>query len=646
MRSSNRRRRMAVPMVTCVEVCESRQLLSGHGLEARLTGNSGQVASAEYKVRESIRSFEVAVLVGAQGTYDVSVSNVVVGRIQVGSAGTGSLELTDNPRDADEFAFPSNWPGVDAGTEVRIQGLASGTLAVKGEDDHVVASHFFQFSGSGAQIGTAQFEIEAERGIEQREFELEAFNLAPSTDFPLLINGTPVATVTSSVFGVVRVRYSDKTRPDALPFPSAFPAVNSATVISLGADDAAITSQVSTRPDDRGQDNGVTHLRVSLIGAGAESGAASFEVTAASGGIPASSEFKVELWNAPAGAVYEVKVGGISVGSVTIGRRGFGRLQFESGDDRKPFPQNWPGISSGTVVTVGQILSGTFIGAGRVADPSNQDLNDAYQIDHALGLRSTGDYFENHGGRGEKWMRDSKGHWYFVTPDGGLYKWDGQTGANGSLVTILDASFHERPEVLHDSQPVQNLAMDDRLLRATAAELDQEFELSVGANTFENHGGKGERWIKGRKHWFFITPDGTLTRWDRKPGANGEVIGKLDSRFHHDLTRLTNATRWLNGVERAYALDRGLEFTQPARDYFNFGGKQEKWILGSERWYFITPDGAVHRWNGKPGANGTVLTYLPKRYYDDTKILTDAAITGTAASRSMLDDVFADNVLL
>ncbi len=136
-----------------------------------------------------------------------------------------------------------------------------------------------------------------------------------------------------------------------------------------------------------------------------------------------------------------------------------------------------------------------------------------------------------------------------------MYRWDGKAGANGTLITVLDPAFHEKPELLHEAKAVRDLALDDDLLRATAAELDTELGLVSSSTTYEDWGGKSERWIKGTKGWYFITPDGTLTKWNGQSGANGEVVARFDSRFHEDLTLLTSATQKLLNSEKANALD-------------------------------------------------------------------------------------------
>ncbi|HTN75660.1 MAG TPA: hypothetical protein VL096_10460, partial [Pirellulaceae bacterium] len=42
-----------------------------------------------------------------------------------------------------------------------------------------------------------------------------------------------------------------------------------------------------------------------------------------------------------------------------------------------------------------------------------------------LGLSTTGQYHENWGGLGERWLQGDKEAWYYITPAGELYRWDG-----------------------------------------------------------------------------------------------------------------------------------------------------------------------------------------------------------------------------
>lgn len=54
-----------------------------------------------------------------------------------------------------------------------------------------------------------------------------------------------------------------------------------------------------------------------------------------------------------------------------------------------------------------------------------RELERSRLLGDRLGLSTTGTYSENWGGRGEKWLLGDKDTWYFITPDGELYRWNG-----------------------------------------------------------------------------------------------------------------------------------------------------------------------------------------------------------------------------
>ena len=305
--------------------------------------------------------------------------------------------------------------------------------------------------------------------------------------------------------------------------------------------------------DPASQANGLSnsddgdHLRLNLTSVGTIQGRAKFE----SPRNGSDAEFQVEVWNGTADDQLAVVVDGVTVGQITINRRGFGELRFENGDDGGVFLANWPGISDGSTVTVGAELSGNFSGAGRVTDASPAEFDEAYDLDHRLELERTADMFENWGGLGEKWLR-GKGGWYFITPDGSFY------------------------------------------------------------------------------------------HWTRGSGMNGELVAGLDSRYHADPTLLTEALQGLSVDEAAYAIDHGLNLRTTPSDFFNRGGRNEKWLRGDGGWYFITEDGGFYSWDGKPAASGILIMTLSATYYNDLSLLASTTSGGREDIDGLLDNVFAD----
>lgn len=62
----------------------------------------------------------------------------------------------------------------------------------------------------------------------------------------------------------------------------------------------------------------------------------------------------------------------------------------------------------------------------------------ARQLGDRLGLFATGNYHENWGGLGERWLVGDKDAWYYVTPEGQVYRWSGQQNASGALWRLAE----------------------------------------------------------------------------------------------------------------------------------------------------------------------------------------------------------------
>lgn len=87
-----------------------------------------------------------------------------------------------------------------------------------------------------------------------------------------------------------------------------------------------------------------------------------------------------------------------------------------------------------------------------------------YTLDTSLGLKYTGNYHENYGGRGERWLGAPGAEWYYVTPIGDLYKWHGAAASTsilvqGTLVASLGMSYYNDPVLIWAAQnPVIDVA--------------------------------------------------------------------------------------------------------------------------------------------------------------------------------------------
>ncbi len=225
----------------------------------------------------------------------------------------------------------------------------------------------------------------------------------------------------------------------------------------------------------------------------------------------------------------------------------------------------------------------------------------AAYFDEKLGLQAADKVYENWGGRGEKWLLGRQREWYFVLPDGSLYEWDRQPTATGRLVARLSPDYHSNLNLLYDAHAyaidslyrldsvdnrwtnwagldekwiksggswyyllpngtlwlfrsklptglagIQIAAIDrgyysdpNRLARAQATHLATFLGLHVGGDLSPSGGGSQEKWFLDRdQHWLFLTPDGSLHRWNGGPTTAGPRLAMLDSADYADLSWL------------------------------------------------------------------------------------------------------------
>ena len=153
----------------------------------------------------------------------------------------------------------------------------------------------------------------------------------------------------------------------------------------------------------------------------------------------------------------------------------------------------------------------------------------AVAADRDRGLYAAGSEYLNWGGWQEKWLLGSAG-WHFVTPAGALYHSPGGTMSGVQLVAQLDPSYYADPGRLAEAHTARH-----------AYELNRDLGLYPAGGEWLNWGGRNEKWLLGTAGWYFVTPDGTLTRWDNSATASGTVAGKVDPSYHADLSRLTEA---------------------------------------------------------------------------------------------------------
>ncbi len=158
-------------------------------------------------------------------------------------------------------------------------------------------------------------------------------------------------------------------------------------------------------------------------------------------------------------------------------------------------------------------------------DPTTSSLARLYNF------TTTANDFRNWGGRNERWFFSNVG-WMFITPDGNIYRWDNKSGANGSLIATVDVSCYLNLArfCTHSTQFTDEDSATS--MSNLARTLDRAMQLRPSGNLSLNWGGRNEKWIQGQPGWYFVTPDGRLFKWDGLSGADGQLVGELDSNYY------------------------------------------------------------------------------------------------------------------
>ena len=127
-------------------------------------------------------------------------------------------------------------------------------------------------------------------------------------------------------------------------------------------------------------------------------------------------------------------------------------------------------------------------------------------------------------------------------------------------------------------------------------------------NDFLNWGGRGEVWMMSNQGWTFMTPDGNLHMWDGGKGATGNVVAELGPEMFNNRDALVQPSVMtdddqaanLDSIVTAVRQTEGLRAT--ANLFENYLGLGERWLLGTNGWYFVLPDGMLYQYDRDGGA--------------------------------------------
>ncbi|MDG1893905.1 MAG: DNRLRE domain-containing protein [Fuerstiella sp.] len=197
-------------------------------------------------------------------------------------------------------------------------------------------------------------------------------------------------------------------------------------------------------------------------------------------------------------------------------------------------------VTQGATYTVRQVLPDGWTESVSIefdlTSPMSQMVND-------LALEYRDSYYESFGGLGEKWIFSPKTGWHYITPDGSLFRWDGNaidesSPLSGSFVTIVGTMYFDDPALLFGGQysdspseaDVQPVIMRVDFGSYESVDVSGRVWLDFFANSQRDDIAlipdylklfpldalqDGHEWFYDYEHddWYIINPDGQAAYW-------------------------------------------------------------------------------------------------------------------------------------
>ena len=262
-------------------------------------------------------------------------------------------------------------------------------------------------------------------------------------------------------------------------------------------------------------------------------------------------------------------------------------------------------------------------------------------LDQTLGLNFTGDFFTNFsegdsGGRvalNEKWLLADDGRtWYYIEPNGDLYRWLGGGVLNREFVATVSTEAYDNPALLYDAQPGGVTVPVTATITGNVLTLDPAPGF-VGAFTVVATVSDGER-TDTETFLVTVAPNEAPTLVSPGDQSLPTTQDTLDVALTATDPMNDPITFAAEVTTAEFYLDQTIGFQLgPNGTERNWSESQdEQWVLADNgnTWYFILPDGSLHRWLGGDKdiiPNSEPVAQLSPDTHADPSLLYDAQPT-------------------
>ncbi len=203
-----------------------------------------------------------------------------------------------------------------------------------------------------------------------------------------------------------------------------------------------------------------------------------------------------------------------------------------------------------------------------------------------------------------------------------------------------DAGLGPRLEITYEEPPLPPAIVEGRIwndLNGDGIQADallSKLQLSiVNGNTFFDGFGGQEHWFKSSAsgRWYFLTEDGTITKWSGVGGSlTGTIVGRVDPKFYLEPGLVENSVGdpepWLDGwtVELLDSDGLVVQTTLSGGRDFNFDGSVDS-----------TTEGGWYRFEVEQGQEYTVRQILPEGWRENAKIVFDTSDSSLQSLNSL-----------
>ncbi|MFN8711033.1 MAG: SdrD B-like domain-containing protein [Planctomyces sp.] len=239
-----------------------------------------------------------------------------------------------------------------------------------------------------------------------------------------------------------------------------------------------------------------------------------------------------------------------------------------------------------------------------------------------LEFRNSQGHFNQYRGREYWYLSSSDRSWYFLKPDGTLTRWDRTPGKlTGTLVATPGVRFYLNPKALLRPPSVTSgpSSPSEPYLNGVQIELLNEFGQVIATTVTQDLDRNRDDVIdpEFEKGWY---------QFSDLPAGKYQVREIVPAGWKQSASVRSEESN----LARQLRDDLGLNFA--GSWYENWGKKGERWLRASSGWVYVTPAGALYRWDGKPitasaPLTGTWIASLSRSYFVDPSLLIYAAGT-------------------